>query len=180
MNVEAPEGELAKFDEQHREYLVLRELKLIDIVKLAHLISPAKWSGLATPFKKSISVTPRFTALKNEAVYGRIKCQHSHRPLIDHAALISLADLLAFLATAGPEWEWLQRFARRWQGYQSGPEVVSEVPPALDGSTSKSLLREARPSWSGQLRPSNSCGPKVISIWRRLRRGMKKSIAGAR
>jgi hypothetical protein len=137
MDIEASENELAEFDEQHQEYLVLRELKLVDIVKLAHLISPAEWSGLAIPPKKSIWVTPRFTALKNEAIFGRIKCQHSHRALIDHAALISLADLLAFLATAGPEWEWLQRFARRWQGYQSGSEVVSAIPPASDGSISK-------------------------------------------
>jgi hypothetical protein len=119
MTVKASDHEVVEFDEEHREYLVMRELKLIDIVKLAHLVSPAKWSGLLIPAEKSIVVTPHFAALKNEAIYGRIKCEHKRRPggIIDHAALISLTDLLTFLTTAGPEWDWLRKFAERWRRY---------------------------------------------------------------
>jgi hypothetical protein len=71
-----------------------------------------------------------------------------------------LADLLAFLATAGPEWEWLQRFARRWQGYQSGPEVVSEVPPALDGSTSKIPAERSAPKLERAIKAIEFLWPK--------------------
>jgi hypothetical protein len=117
--VEASRDEVAEFDEQHREFLVMTELKIADIVKLAHLISPAKWSGLKIPAGKAIIFTPRFGQLKNHVIFKRIKGHHTHRheAIIDYAALISLADLLAFLETAGPEWDWLRSFAARWQKF---------------------------------------------------------------
>jgi hypothetical protein len=117
--VEASRDEVAEFDEQHREFLVMTELKIADIVKLAHLISPAKWSGLKIPAGKAIIFTPRFGQLKNHVICKRIKGHHTHRheAIIDYAALISLADLLAFLETAGPEWDWLRSFAARWQKF---------------------------------------------------------------
>src|SRR5262245_8884802 len=141
----ASEDEVAEFDEEHCEYLVMRELKIADIVYLAHLVSPAIWQWQKIPPAKAKWLIPHFTALKNLAIFGRIKCQHSHRLLLDHAALLSLADVLAFLATAGPEWDWLQRFASRWQGYQPGPDVVSADPPASEGSTSKVPAERSAP-----------------------------------
>jgi hypothetical protein len=91
MVIQESDAEISEFDERHREYLVMRELKLGDIVKLAHLVSSAKWSGLKVPSDKSIVVTPHFAALKNEAIYGRIECEHKGRPgaIIDHAAPIA-------------------------------------------------------------------------------------------
>jgi hypothetical protein len=145
MTVDASEDKVAEFDEEHCEYLVMRELKIADIVYLAHLVSPVIWLWPKIPPANAKWVKPHFTALKNLAIFGRITCQHNHRPIIDHAALISLTDVLAFLATAGPEWEWLQRFARRWQGYQTCPEVASVVASASEGSPSKVSAERSAP-----------------------------------
>ncbi len=101
------------FDEKHREWLIRPELELFAILSLGHGIDPRRRGEALWEFR------PRYNSLKAAGSKG-LKIDHSLRPELDWGAVVFLEDLLMFLRTAGPEYDWLRNFAKRWQSY-AGP-----------------------------------------------------------
>ena len=144
------------FDEKHREWLIRPELELFAILSLGHGIDPRRRGEALWEFR------PRYNSLKAAGSKG-LKIDHSLRPELDWGAVVFLEDLLMFLRTAGPEYDWLRNFAKRWQSY-AGPrgqelqphedvQVVavrsrpSHRPPTLREEVLKVLRTSARISY---------------------------------
>jgi hypothetical protein len=97
------------FDE-NRDWLIRTDLRLFEIVSLAHGISPTK-----TVFSK---FPAHYSSLKTAIIRKRLKA-HYDGPELNLGAVVVLSDLIKFLTTAGSEYEWLRDFAERWQAYHA-------------------------------------------------------------
>ena len=109
---QSPDHDYAAFDEEQREWLIRPELELFAILSLGHGIDPLRRGVALTKFR------PRYNSLKAAGSKG-LKINASLRPELDWGAIVRLEDLLIFLssAAAGPEYDWLRNFAKRWKSY---------------------------------------------------------------
>jgi hypothetical protein len=112
------EPNYAEFDELHRTWLARPHLQLFAIISLARGITPKHWGEAHSSYYADC------VALKGGITTGLLK---AHRDDPNHMrygnTVVYLFDLLEFFDKAGPEYEWLRKFAERWKRYCAWPGI---------------------------------------------------------
>jgi hypothetical protein len=143
------ETDYAEFDELHRTWLVRPRLHLSAIISLARGVPQERWIEAHTRYRADC------LALKTAITAGLLKA-HYNRSLemrYDNT-VVNLTDLLRYLERTGPEDEWLQKFAKRWEGHcaSAGINVVETKKAESRPQYSTAEVKQSYGEWISSLK----------------------------